>query len=124
MRGAAENQVRALAEEIGKGLQAALDENVAAGPLLAEDDRTSNIQHPTSNIEQHSKAVDANAASTRVLGPAPCPLPKLRGEFRYQLHLQGPDDGRLRDSIRRVTAAIQTSDDLRWTVDVDPIDMM
>ena len=84
---------------------------------------TLNIEHPTSNIEPVGPH-DQAARTTRVLGPAPCPLPKLRGEFRYQLHVQGPDDARMREAVRTVTAALPSSDDLRWMVDVDPIDMM
>jgi primosomal protein N' (replication factor Y) len=123
VRGATENQVRALAEELGKRLGAALDESVANQRGVVEG-RTSNVQRSTSNVQQAENTLEPAAASTRVLGPAPCPLPKLRGEFRYQLHIQGPDDDRLRAAARRVMAAIPPTDDLRWTVDVDPIDMM
>jgi primosomal protein N' (replication factor Y) len=108
VRGAAENQVRALAEEIGKKL----------APLLGD----TTIEHP--GCSAAAGVLDEHAPATRVLGPAPCPLPKLRGEFRYQLHVQGPDDARMREAVRTVTAGLPSTEGLRWMVDVDPIDMM
>jgi primosomal protein N' (replication factor Y) len=124
VRGAAENQVRALAEEIGRGLTAALDAGLAASQRRADDCQTSNIEHPNSNIERSDYPPAGQAPSVRVLGPAPCPFPKLRDEFRYQLHVQGTDDVRMREAVRHVTAALPAVEGLRWTVDVDPIDMM
>src|SRR5437764_487314 len=102
--------------------EAALAEGTVGGQQSAagSEPRTSDIDHPPSNVEPSI----ASVVPTRVLGPAPCPLPKLRGEFRYQLHVQGPDGDRLRAAVRQVTAKLQSTDDLRWTVDVDPIDMM
>ncbi|MFO0789376.1 MAG: primosomal protein N' [Pirellulales bacterium] len=60
----------------------------------------------------------------RILGPAPAPMAKLRGNFRYQLQLQAPDGDLLRNVVRRATADLKTSDDVAWIVDVDPLDMM
>jgi primosomal protein N' (replication factor Y) (superfamily II helicase) len=60
----------------------------------------------------------------RVLGPAPAPMAKLRGSYRYQLQLQSPDGEMLRNMVRRVTADLKLPDDVVWTVDVDPLDMM
>lgn len=60
----------------------------------------------------------------RILGPAPAPMAKLRGNFRYQLQLQAADGELLRDIVRRATADLKLPPDVAWIADVDPLDMM
>ena len=31
------------------------------------------------------------ATETRILGPAPCPFARLKGKYRFQIQVQGPD---------------------------------
>jgi primosomal protein N' (replication factor Y) len=59
----------------------------------------------------------------RVLGPAPAPLPRLRGHHRAQIFLKGTSRTALRAALRRVLAG---HPDLvrRVTVDVDPISVL
>jgi primosomal protein N' len=51
-------------------------------------------------------------------------MAKLRGSYRYQIQLQSLDGELLRNTVRRVTADLKLPDDVVWTVDVDPLDMM
>jgi len=60
----------------------------------------------------------------RVLGPAPAPMTKLRGQFRFQIQLHANDGDALREAVRGATHDLKTPEDLFWTVDVDPWDMM
>lgn len=60
----------------------------------------------------------------RVLGPAPAPMTKLRGQYRFQIQLHAKDGDSLRATVRGATHDLKTPDDLMWTVDVDPWDMM
>lgn len=60
----------------------------------------------------------------RVLGPATAPIAKLRGQHRFHLQLQGSDGLALRQCIRRATDGLQPPDDVLWTADVDPLDML
>ena len=59
----------------------------------------------------------------RVLGPAPAPLGKLRGEYRAQLLIKGTNRKRIRE---RLQAALAARPDLqkRIVVDVDPISVL
>jgi primosomal protein N' (replication factor Y) (superfamily II helicase) len=59
----------------------------------------------------------------RVLGPAPAPLGKLRGEYRAQLLIKGTNRKRMREAVR---AAIDARSDLqrRVIVDIDPISVL
>jgi primosomal protein N' (replication factor Y) len=69
-------------------------------------------------------AADAAGADVRILGPAPAPIARLRGSFRYQIQLQSADGERLRAVVRAATADVKPADGAGWIVDVDPLDMM
>ncbi len=58
-----------------------------------------------------------------VLGPAPAPIEKIRGEYRAQLFLKGTNRRSMRESLRDV---ITSKPELRRrvTVDVDPLSML
>jgi primosomal protein N' (replication factor Y) len=59
----------------------------------------------------------------RVLGPAPAPLGKLRGEYRAQLLIKGTNRKRIREALQ---AALAARPDLqrRVVVDVDPLSVL
>jgi primosomal protein N' (replication factor Y) len=60
----------------------------------------------------------------RLLGPAPAPLARLRGEHRVQLLLKG-GRAQLREAVRR--ALVERYGEVRWpgvSVDVDPVSVM
>jgi primosomal protein N' (replication factor Y) (superfamily II helicase) len=65
----------------------------------------------------------ANGGAFTVLGPAPAPLGKLRGEYRVQLFLKGTRRTAMREALQQAVAAVP---DLqrRVTVDVDPLSVM
>ncbi len=66
---------------------------------------------------------DAGGGGVRVLGPAPPPLGKLRGEYRAQILLKGTHRTRVRDALQR---ALRARPDLarRVIVDVDPLSVI
>ena len=59
----------------------------------------------------------------RVLGPAPAPLGKLRGEYRAQLLLKGANRKKMREALQSTIAA---RPDLlrRATIDIDPLSVL
>ncbi|MDF1580233.1 MAG: primosomal protein N' [Desulfuromonadales bacterium] len=67
----------------------------------------------------------AAAEAVDVLGPAPCPLGRLRGRWRYQILLKSASRPRLRQLLDRcepLGRALPSG--VRLAVDVDPIDML
>ena len=60
----------------------------------------------------------------RVLGPAPCPIAKLRGLFRYHVLLSSPDGDELRPPFAGVIESLEPVDGVQWVVDVDPVDLL
>ena len=65
----------------------------------------------------------AAAGEFAVLGPAPAPLGKLRGEYRAQIFLKGTRRTVMRTALTDALAALP---DLqrRVTIDVDPLSVL
>ena len=59
----------------------------------------------------------------RVVGPAPAPFVRLRGEFRAQFFLKGTNRGLMRDRVAEAISA-ETGLGRRVTVDVDPLSVL
>jgi primosomal protein N' (replication factor Y) len=71
-----------------------------------------------------SAALAAHQAGARLLGPAPAPFARLRGKYRFQIQVQGPDGERLRAAVRQATADLRPPQQVQWIADVDPLDML
>lgn len=65
-------------------------------------------------------------AEVRILGPAPPPIAKLRGKFRFHILLQSARSDALGETIRRGTATMSApaKDDIQFVIDIDPMDML
>jgi len=69
-------------------------------------------------------AVEAASIEHRILGPAPCPIAKLRGLFRYHILASSPAGDVLRAAVRSVTDDLEPPEGVQWVVDVDPLDLL
>jgi primosomal protein N' (replication factor Y) len=56
-------------------------------------------------------------------GPAPAPLSRLQGRYRWQLLAKGPDPEPLHRWIRDTLALLPSSEQTKVQVDVDPVDL-
>jgi len=65
-----------------------------------------------------------SVAGARVLGPAPAPMAKLRGKFRFQIQAQAPDGAALRAAVRLAIAKLKPPEGVEWQADADPLDML
>ena len=65
----------------------------------------------------------ANAGRFNVLGPAPAPVSKLRGEYRAQIFLKGSHRAHMREAV---LAALAAEPELRRRVslDIDPVSIL
>lgn len=75
--------------------------------------------------QELASALFQAAGDVEVLGPAPCPLAKLRGKSRIQILLKSPT----RPSLRRLLARLpalrkKIPAGVALAVDVDPVDML
>jgi len=68
-------------------------------------------------------ALRAGSEAFRVLGPAPAPLARLKGEYRAQLFVKGTNRPAMREALQTVLAT-RPEIRRRTTVDVDPISVL
>ena len=73
-------------------------------------------------IAQHLRN-NADAGRFNVLGPAPAPVAKLRGEYRAQIFLKGSHRASMREAV---LAAIAAEPDMRRrvSIDIDPVSIL
>jgi primosomal protein N' (replication factor Y) (superfamily II helicase) len=69
-------------------------------------------------------AIAAQNIEHRLLGPAPCPIHKLRGMFRYHVLMSSPAGELLRHAVRHVLDDLEPLEGVQWVVDVDPLDLL
>jgi primosomal protein N' (replication factor Y) len=67
--------------------------------------------------------LDGAHDSVRVLGPAPAPLARLRGEYRAQLLIKSANRRHMRDAVMRAMAE-RPQLSRRTTIDVDPLSVL
>jgi len=60
----------------------------------------------------------------RILGPAPAPFAKLRGNFRFHIHIHAEDAERMKTVIQLTTPSFKPPTETLWVVDIDPLDML
>jgi len=75
------------------------------------------------DLAQRLRAADAGRDEIRVLGPAPAPLGRLRGEYRSQVLVKGTHRRKIREALQ---AAIAGRPELqrRVIVDIDPLSVL
>ena len=78
----------------------------------------------TALAQRLTEALTARHVDARVLGPAPAPLAKLRGKYRFQIQTQGLDAEGLHASIVAAASDFRTVDEVQWIVDIDPLEML
>jgi primosomal protein N' (replication factor Y) len=74
--------------------------------------------------KQLREVVEQAGIAARVLGPAPAPIAKLRGKYRFQIQAQSIDGDGLRKAVAAAPAGLKAGEDIQWIVDVDPLDML
>ncbi len=67
-----------------------------------------------------------NTGTIQVLGPVPAPMARRAGQFRFQLLLQSSQRKALHallDALLPRIAALKEAKSVRWSIDVDPVDL-
>ncbi len=67
--------------------------------------------------------IDSNQLPARVLGPAPCPVSRLKNLFRYHMQLAAPQLATLQILWRQHGAKYKLPANVELAVDVDPINL-
>ncbi|MFO0883920.1 MAG: helicase-related protein [Pirellulales bacterium] len=79
---------------------------------------------PPSHLPSSNSSGSTPQAWLRTLGPAPCPIEKLRGKFRMHLLLTTESFPLLKSVLKEVQENLPSSEEIQWIVDVDPHDML
>jgi len=74
--------------------------------------------------ERLRASAETHGGKLRILGPAPAPIAKLRGKFRFHILVRGQDGEGMRAVVREATADLKPPQDVQWVVDVDPQDLL
>lgn len=90
---------------------------IVRGPIEAH------VQQWADLIAQKFDAL-VDAGSCRRLGPAPAPMPKLRGNYRYHMILQSPELAPLQAILSEAQVSVKPTDDVQWQADIDPTEML
>jgi primosomal protein N' (replication factor Y) len=73
-------------------------------------------------IAQHLRS-KADVGRFSVLGPAPAPVAKLRGEYRAQIFLKGSHRGSMREAVL-ASLAVEPEMRRRVSIDIDPVSIL
>ncbi len=75
------------------------------------------------DVVQKVREMDGERGELRVLGPAPAPIGKLRGEYRAQLLIKSTHRKKMREALLK---ALADRPDLarRTTIDIDPLSVL
>lgn len=74
-----------------------------------------------------AKARASEAGKAKILGPAPAVMERKAGFYQMQLVVQGPNRNELQKLLAHLTAHIASSripSGLKWSLDVDPMEMV
>ena len=102
------------------------------GDALSACDRTRQRAGTRKNVRSRNADSHRDGSSPRnrrrsrpftLLGPAPAPLARLRGEHRVQFFLKGHRRGAMRDALREMLAEMPDVR-RRVTIDVDPLNVL
>lgn len=66
----------------------------------------------------------AQPNTLRLLGPAECPVFRLKSYYRFHFQVQSPDSGVLHSVLRDVLAIAKPPSNVEFQVDVDPFNML
>ncbi len=75
-------------------------------------------------VRQHASMLGGNKII--LMGPAPAPMVKRAGDYRYQFLLQSTDRKLLHKTTDKLIRAIEdlpNSKKIKWSIDIDPIDL-
>ena len=91
---------------------------VSAG---AAADALAHAEFLAATVRRHPRVADH---TVRLLGPAPAPIARLRGRYRYRLLLKSADRKALRAVAAHVSQHLEQSGRARASLDIDPVGML
>lgn len=106
-------------EQFGYPPFASLARIIMRGPVQLEAE-----EFADNLIKKVQLEIARTGAPVRVLGPAPPPIAKLRGHYRFHAMLISKDAAALNAVLARVQSTTKPSGENLYLIDIDPVDML
>jgi len=106
-------------EQFGYPPYASLARIIMRGPVQLEAE-----EFAEELIKKVQLEISRTGAPVRVLGPAPPPISKLRGHYRFHAMLISKDAAALNAVLARLQSTTKPSGENLYLIDIDPIDML
>jgi len=78
----------------------------------------------TQQLAEHAKRLNDTESPVKIIGPAPAPIPKLRGNYRFHFFAQANDWQPVHRLMQQLQADQPGWDDVQYVIDIDPYDLM
>jgi primosomal protein N' (replication factor Y) len=118
-RGEDEKGTEQFAVQSVETLRAGLELGARSGEL-----GTRNAVGEANDVRSSALPAPRSELATRLLGPAPCPIAKLRGKYRYHALIFSTAPDQVRKIVGEIIATFDPPEGVQWVVDVDPLDLM
>jgi primosomal protein N' (replication factor Y) len=82
------------------------------------------VKFTADHLRRELDALAAEMKGTLLKGPAPAPLLRAESFYRYQITLHTGRMSQLSRRIAALTTAFPTPQDVTWSVDIDPTDLL
>jgi primosomal protein N' (replication factor Y) len=106
-------------EQFGYPPYASLARIIMRGPVQQEAE-----EFADAIVKKIQMEIARTSAPVRVLGPAPPPIAKLRGHYRFHAMLISKEAAALNAILSRVQATTKPMGENLYLIDIDPIDML
>jgi len=106
-------------EQFGYPPYASLARIIMRGPVQQEAEEFADAV-----VKKIQMEIARTSAPVRVLGPAPPPIAKLRGHYRFHAMLISKEAAALNAILSRVQATTKPMGENLYLIDIDPIDML
>jgi primosomal protein N' (replication factor Y) len=106
-------------EQFGYPPFASLARLIFRGPI--QEDANEFAEEVVRRIQSE---IARTGSKIRVLGPAPPPIAKLRGHYRYQAMMISQDAAALNSVLARIQSTTKPPGENLYLIDIDPVDML
>jgi primosomal protein N' (replication factor Y) len=92
--------------------------------VILRGERYDDVHESAREMAKAARAAAAGISSQiRILGPAPAPITKLRGEYRFHFQVAAEDVAPISQLWHDALARFEAHAGVEFTIDVDPLDM-
>ncbi len=92
--------------------------------VIRGPDETQTEKFTEALVEIVQSHADKEGVPFTIMGPAPAPISKLRGRFRFHALISSPRESPLQETIRVAVEKLKVPEEIQWIVDIDPLDML